>query len=74
MRYVCFTMVTGPAGGQEGERERRRKEDRDSGKAEFQTYNAKIEKYGYFRAAEVSIIIVKEPFDPLKRVKSLTVL
>jgi hypothetical protein len=45
----------------------------DGGKAEFQTYNAKIEKYGYTRDAEIKIILVKEPFDLFKRVKSLTV-
>lgn len=44
----------------------------NSGKAEFQTYKAKIKKYGYLRNAQVKIIIVKEPFDLNKRVKSLT--
>jgi hypothetical protein len=45
----------------------------NGGKAEFQTYDAKIEKYGYDREAEVKIILVKEPFDLFKGVKSLTV-
>jgi len=45
----------------------------DSGKAEFQTYNAKIEKYGHNREAEVKIILVKEPFDIFRWVKSITV-
>ncbi len=42
----------------------------DSGKAEFQVYEASIEKYGTDRTATVKLILVKEPFDPDRLVKT----
>lgn len=42
----------------------------DAGKAEFQVYEAKISRYGIAREALAKIIIVKEPFDMDKMVKT----
>lgn len=42
----------------------------DSGKAEFQVYRASISKYGVERKATVKSILVKEPFDPDRLVKT----
>ncbi len=44
----------------------------DSGKAEFQVYDARINKYGVMRDAKVKIIMVKEPFDMEKLVKTMS--
>ncbi|MFW6372467.1 MAG: hypothetical protein ACOC3W_02105 [Thermodesulfobacteriota bacterium] len=43
----------------------------DSGKAEFQRLEGRIQKYGIDREAAARLVLVKEPFDPHKRVKSL---
>jgi len=43
----------------------------DSGKAEFQVYDAKIKKYGIDRNATVKTVIVKELFNKEKFVKTL---
>ena len=43
---------------------------RDSGKAEFQVYEASTKKYGLDRDATVKMIMVKEPFDPVDLVKT----
>ena len=43
----------------------------DSGKAEFQRLEGRIQKYGIDREAAARLMLVKEPFDPHKRVKSL---
>jgi hypothetical protein len=69
----CFTMFSAPLEIQAGGRHFLSNSYWDSGKAEFQTYNVNIEKYGYTRDAEIKIILVKESFDLLRRVKSLTV-
>jgi hypothetical protein len=42
----------------------------NSGKAEFQVYEASVKKYGTDRKATVKLILVKEPFDPLRLVKT----
>jgi len=42
----------------------------DSGKAEFQVYQAAIKKYDIYRQASVKLIMVKEPFDPVRLVKT----
>jgi hypothetical protein len=42
----------------------------DEGKAEFQVYRSVVEKYGAPRDALAKIVIVKEPFDRKKLVKS----
>ncbi|MBW1893322.1 MAG: hypothetical protein JRF40_05955 [Deltaproteobacteria bacterium] len=42
----------------------------NTGKAEYQLYEARIKKYGIMRTAEVKIIMVKEPFDMEKIVKT----
>lgn len=44
----------------------------DSGKAEFQIFRGQIQQYGIDREASARLVLVKEPFDPLKRVKSLS--
>lgn len=44
----------------------------NEGKAEFQTYNAQLLKYGEMRNSEVKMILVKEPFDMRAFVKSDT--
>lgn len=71
--FFCLTVCFGPLEIRAGGRSFLSNSYWDSGKAEFQTYYANLEKYGYPRDAEVKIILVKEPFDKLKRVKSLTV-
>jgi hypothetical protein len=42
----------------------------DSGKAEFQVYEASVKKYDVNRNAAVKLILVKEPFDPIRLVKT----
>jgi hypothetical protein len=42
----------------------------NEGKAEFQTYEAQLSKYGEMRNAQVKMILVKEPFDTGEFVKS----
>ena len=71
--FFCITMFSAPFEIQAGGRHFLSNSYWDSGKAEFQTYNVNIEKYGYTRDAEIKIILVKESFDLLRRVKSLTV-
>jgi hypothetical protein len=44
----------------------------DSGKAEFQVYDASLSKYGTDRPATVKLILVKEPFDVERLVKTLS--
>jgi len=70
---LCLTMFSSPLEIQAGDRHFLSNSFWDSGKAEFQTYNAKIDKYGHNREAEVKIILVKEPFDLSRWVKSITV-
>ena len=41
-----------------------------SGKAEFQVYEASVKKYDVNRNATVKLIMVKEPFDPIRLVKT----
>ena len=43
----------------------------NSGKAEYQCMEGRIRQYGIDREAEARLVLVKEPFDPHKRVKSL---
>jgi len=71
--YFCLIIFLSPLEIQAGGRYFLSNSYWDSGKAEFQTYHAKIGKYGYTRDAVAKIILVKEPFDKFKRVKSLTV-
>ena len=42
----------------------------DSGKAEFQVYETSVKKYDVNRDATVKLIMVKEPFDPIRHVKT----
>jgi hypothetical protein len=42
----------------------------NSGKAEFQVYEATVKKYDVNRKATVKLIMVKEPFDPVRLVKT----
>ncbi len=43
----------------------------DSGKADFQTFDARLTKYNINRRAKVTILLVKEPFNFKKYVKAL---
>ena len=71
--FFCCTMFSFPLEIQAVEQHFLSNSFWDIGKAEFQTYNAKIEKYGHIRDAKVKIILVKEPFDIFRGVKSITV-
>ncbi len=69
---ICLTLWLGiPNSGNASEREYLGNGYWDSGKAEFQVLEGRIQQYGIDREAMARLVLVKEPFDPNNRVKTL---